>query len=159
MKPRILVLILITIFCFGCATQKAYTGEALPKEELAIIYNSETTEFDDGEIISLIETVGDMQVGDSWNGWPSKIEVRPGEVLIGLRFREVSFFKNLSKGLLAGVGGAVGGAIAGATDSESEGIFFLKANTVKGTSYKIKIISDSNSVKDVKVILGEYISD
>ena len=127
---KIVSVCLLAISLLACASQKAYEGDKLPVSELATIYNSDKTEFEDGELISLIEYVGDIRVGDSFRGFPTKVQVRPGDVSLKLKFRELSFGKTIAQGLLvmdgivtgAAAGAIVGGAAAGAINDDSEGI-------------------------------------
>lgn len=150
------ILITTTILCLlaSCASQKAYEGENLPASELAVIYNSEKTEFEDGKLITLMEYVDDIHVGDAFRGFPTKVEVKPGEVTLRIGFREVSFGKSLAQGVLV-MGGAVGGAVAGSINDDSEGLTKLSGIVEPGKSYIIKITSPTNSIKNIGVALEE----
>ncbi len=151
---RILITTAISFLLASCASQKAYEGENLPASELAVIYNSEKTSFEDGKLITLIEYVDDIHVGDAFRGFPTKVEVKPGEVTLKIGFREMSFGKALAQGFLV-MGGAAGGAVAGSMNDDSEGLTTLAGTVEPGKEYIIKIISPSNSIQEIDVVLEE----
>ncbi len=146
-------LVIGAIVLQACAQTKAYEGEKLPDTELAVIYMSEETKFSDGKVVALIEKANAIQVGDAWKGWPSKIMVKSGDIVLGLKTKEVSFGKKLAMGLGAGLGGAVGGAIAASADSPASGLISLKATVEKGKNYIVVISSESNSVENIEFSL------
>lgn len=160
---RIVSVCLLAFSLVACATQKAYEGDKLPVSELATIYNSERTDFEDGELISLIEYVGDLQVGDSFRGFPAKVHVKPGNVSLKLKFKEFSFGKTMAQGILIVGGGLVGGiagplvggASAAGINADTEGFTKLTGTVEEGRSYIIKITSASDSIHDISVALVE----
>lgn len=139
----------------ACASTKGYDGKTLPKDELAVIYSSDITEFDDGKLISLIESVNGIQVGDAFKGWPKKVEVKPGVVSMDLKYRQVSLLKSMAQGLGIGVGGAVGGAIAATADTPISQQMVFNGSVEKGKTYIIKLISPNSSSQNVEVRLDE----
>ncbi len=154
---KIIILLLLCTCFYGCAVQQTYEPEKPLVEEFTFIQTSGSTEFKDGEITSMIETVAGKEVGDSFYGWPRVIKVEAGEVSIGLRLREITVGKTIASTLLV-FGGLLGGVLAGdvASSDDSKELTVFKGQVENGKSYIIKIMSDTNSIKDLHFMLVEH---
>lgn len=156
MLNKFIGLLLFFTLLQSCGTNKGYPGEKKPKSELATIYTSERQEYDGGEQFILMEMINEVEVGNSVNGWPRKVETLPGEVTIKFKFDTSTFGKSLALGLSAGLGGAVGGAIAASAQNENGLKNEFTATVEKGKSYRIAFFTDTHSLSDLKVWLEPY---
>jgi hypothetical protein len=144
-------IVFLVLFFQSCGTSKGYLGEKQPSSELATIYTSERQEFSGGKQFVLMEQINDVEVGNDWDGWPSKAQTIPGEVKIKIKFDTSNFGKTLAKGLGVGVGGAIGGAMVASATNESGPRSEFTATVEKGKSYRIVFSSETHSVSDLKV--------
>jgi hypothetical protein len=157
MFKKILVISCVLILQ-SCASSKGYIGEKRPSSELATIYKADIQKY--GTVAKQwvhIQQINDLIVGTDMKGYPSKIEVLPGNVRIIVKFETMT----LGAAVLSGTGQVVGGAIgAGMTDTAKfisrRGNNEIYTSVKKGQSYKINFSSKTHSINDLKVWLEPY---
>jgi hypothetical protein len=143
---KILTVILLSFLMYACGTTKGYLGNNLPNNELATITGGTNAITIKGRTYTervLIAKVDSLEVGNYYKGWPKKLKVKSGILVIEVRHFRPWTYNNTYYG-----GGAVGGAISGSINEKNmvHYHYLLKFNVEKNQSYLIRFQTNGNDL-------------
>jgi hypothetical protein len=135
----------------GCASPKGYEGKKLDSTELALIKSKNHTVFvkDIGYHEKILFTkVDSLEVGSTMIGYPKKLKVKPGyRILEGRHHKPWSAQNSFGGGVLA---------YSEEVQREEEGFYdhyLISFQAEKNNSYEVRIISNADSLSDVRIIV------
>lgn len=159
--------IISCLILFGCTTTKEIGDltEANP-EDISTIYRSGFTKFDEGRLVYLITKVNQQDVVDPIHGYPKFVYLEGGEVdiqILEIFIPESEWIARQAVSFATAALMPLAGAIASeflmqqTIDKSWKGEAAQQNfNAEKGKIYKIKLSSQTGSVKDVEWHLEEY---